>query len=327
MAQADTPADPPVSVDTVRESPRATPAAVRARTPVAAGFGWQDLALILTAVFWGSNFVTLKAAQAMVPIFVFGSMRMTLGAIFVGIILKLSGERMRLARADVPVLLKVAFFGNIVYQFFFLNGLNQTTAANSVLILSASPVLLVLFNWLRGKDRLGRIGLLGAALAFIGVLVVVISRYAGQLAAGDATLLGDALTVIACVIWVFSILVSQQPLERMPVLYFTFWNLVFIALFNYLLALPDALRMNWSTVNPTVFLLVLFSALTATTISSLFWNRGIKRVGPSRTVVYSNLQPIVTAVVANIFLGEPFTVWLVIGTSLVIGGVLLVKRG
>lgn len=327
MAQADPPADSIKALESVRESPSVTPAAIRARAVIAPGFGRQDLMLILTAIFWGSNFVTLKAAQTMLPVFVFGSFRMTMGAVFVGILLKLSGEKMQLSRADLPTMLKVAFFGNLVYQFFFLNGLNHTTAANSVLILAASPVLLVLFNWLRGKDRLGRIGLIGMALAFSGVLVVIVSRYAGQLAVGDATLLGDVLTVIASIVWVFSILVTHKPLERMPVLYFTFWNLVFTAVFNYVLALPDALRMDWSAVNPAVLLLAMFSALTAVTIASLFWNRAIKRVGPSRTVVYANLQPIVTAVVASIFLGEPFTLWLVIGTTMVISGVLLVKRG
>jgi drug/metabolite transporter (DMT)-like permease len=49
-------------------------------------------------------------------------------------------------------------------------------------------------------------------------------------------------------------------------------------------------------------------------------------LGTTRTTVYTYLQPIVAAVTAILFLGESFTLWLVVGAALVLIGLVLVKK-
>ena len=65
--------------------------------------------------------------------------------------------------------------------------------------------------------------------------------------------------------------------------------------------------MNWGAVSGFSWLLMLASALFALNVSYWIWYTGLKRLGGSRTSVYSYLTPIVAMIVAAIWLGEPIS--------------------
>ena len=51
-----------------------------------------------------------------------------------------------------------------------------------------------------------------------------------------------------------------------------------------------------------------YSGVGAIGLAYLFWYRGVHEIGPTRTAMYSNLQPIVAVLVAWVALGEIPTV-------------------
>ena len=56
-----------------------------------------------------------------------------------------------------------------------------------------------------------------------------------------------------------------------------------------------------------------------------FWYRGLRVLGPTRTAVYSNLQPIVALLVAWAFLNETPTIFQGVGAATIIAGVFLTR--
>jgi drug/metabolite transporter (DMT)-like permease len=60
-------------------------------------------------------------------------------------------------------------------------------------------------------------------------------------------------------------------------------------------------------------------------IAYLFWNRGLRLLGPTRTAMFGNLQPIFALVAARILLGEQPGAWQLVGTTAIIAGVLLTR--
>lgn len=289
-------------------------------------FGKQDALMLLVVVLWGSNFVAIKAAQDVFPPLMFAAGRFTMGAVVLAIVLRVAKIPLTLPRQECKTMAYLSFLGGGLYQPLWVTGLGLTTVANSALLIATAPVMLVMVNALRGKDRLGRGGVIGAFLALGGVALVILSRYWGNFSLGEH-LLGDALTLAAATVWVWSVLASREPLQRIDTWAFSFWNLVGIAIYLWIFSIPDLLRINWATVAPVAFLGMLYTGTMASAFGSLIWNRGVKVLGPSRAVIYTNLQPIVAALTAAIFLHEPLTIWLVFGTVVVLCGVLLVKRG
>jgi drug/metabolite transporter (DMT)-like permease len=145
-------------------------------------------------------------------------------------------------------------------------------------------------------SRFGQTSLFGTLLVFTGVLcwtVFTISLYPFTTAIHPLTL--AAVTILGGVI---ALLVATAPaLAR------TDWS-----------AIPDAI---W----PAVF----YSSVFAMVIAYLFWYRGVRVLGPTRTAVYANVQPIIALIVAWITLGETPTLWQGLGTATIITGVFFTR--
>jgi drug/metabolite transporter (DMT)-like permease len=70
---------------------------------------------------------------------------------------------------------------------------------------------------------------------------------------------------------------------------------------------------------------VTYSGIFALVIAYLFWYNGVRVLGPTRTAMYSNLQPIFAVIVAWLVLGESITAWQVAGAISIITGLLLTR--
>jgi drug/metabolite transporter (DMT)-like permease len=88
---------------------------------------------------------------------------------------------------------------------------------------------------------------------------------------------------------------------------------------------PALIATNWSTVGPGGWLALLYSSVISMGVAYFFWYRGLRVLGPTRTAVYSNLQPIVALLAAWAFLGEIPTVFQGIGAVTIIAGVFLTR--
>jgi drug/metabolite transporter (DMT)-like permease len=60
-------------------------------------------------------------------------------------------------------------------------------------------------------------------------------------------------------------------------------------------------------------------------VAYLFWYRGLRVLGPTRTAVYSNLQPVIAIIVAWVFLHEAPTIWQGVGTGTIMTGLFLTR--
>ncbi|KAB7619645.1 DMT family transporter [Alkalilimnicola sp. S0819] len=117
----------------------------------------------------------------------------------------------RQARGGRGVILVALFFA--VDTVLFVTAITHTAVANTVVILSASPLFAAMFSALFLHERLALRTWLAAALIFVGVLVV----FAGSLGSGG--LWGDlaALTAACTLAATFTLLRYYPQLERVPV--------------------------------------------------------------------------------------------------------------
>jgi drug/metabolite transporter (DMT)-like permease len=70
---------------------------------------------------------------------------------------------------------------------------------------------------------------------------------------------------------------------------------------------------------------MLMSALLSLNLSYWIWYTGLKKLGSSRTSVYSYLMPIVAMVVAAVWLGEPISTNQMAGAGAIFGGLLITR--
>ena len=93
-----------------------------------------------------------------------------------------------------------------------------------------------------------------------------------------------------------------------------------------LFATPKAIvATDWSVVGAAAWAGLLYASVVSMVIAYLFWYRGLRILGPTRTSVYGNLQPVIAIIVAWIFLGESPTIWQGVGTGTIMTGIYLTR--
>jgi drug/metabolite transporter (DMT)-like permease len=72
--------------------------------------------------------------------------------------------------------------------------------------------------------------------------------------------------------------------------------------------------------------LVLYACLLASMLAPLAWMQAVVRLGPSRTTLFFNLLPVMTALIAAVVLHEQLAMYHLVGGLLTLGGVVLSER-
>lgn len=291
-------------------------------------FSPLDAALIVAMALWAGNIVVSKPATDILPPLAYNAIRFTVSVIGLYMFLRLRKINLRLPRSEWWPVVVAGACNYVLYQATFITGLHLTTAGNTALILNIGPVWVVLVNAFRSQERLTRGALIGVFVALIGVVVVVIGRYAvqGQVGFGSATLTGDAIIFGATFLWALGVLSTRPPLSRNSPLPTTFWMLVCGALLQIIIGVPQLISVDWSlALTPPLIAALLYSGLLSIAIGTIIFNSAIKRIGAARTAIYSYLQPLMAAAMAILLLGEPFTPWLLLGGILTFVGLILVR--
>ncbi|MGE0862785.1 MAG: DMT family transporter [Vicinamibacterales bacterium] len=284
-----------------------------------------DAALLLMVLIWGSNFSVVKVALRDFPEIPFNAMRLLVGsAVFMGVLWwNRDSERQRapLTRTDWVQLLFLGVVGTFLYQLCFVGGVRRTSVANGSQIVGISPIVIALLSALAGHERIKPVRWVGVFLA-LGGLYLIVGRGA-ELSA--QTLYGDLLMMAGVACWSVYSVASQPILKRHSAL--TVIGLTFsIGAALYVAAmLPILINVEWRAISPRSWGLMLASALLALNLSYFIWYTALKKLGGSRTSVYSYLTPVVAMIVAAIWLAEPVSANQVAGAGAVFAGLLITR--
>lgn len=286
-----------------------------------------DGALLLMVLIWGSNFSVVKVALRDFPEIPFNAMRLLIGsAVFLGVIWwQRDSERQQapLSRTDWLQLLFLGAVGTFLYQLCFVGGVRRTSVANGSLIVGCSPIVIALLSAWAGHERIKPVRWVGVFLA-LGGLYLVVGRGAEL---SSQTLYGDALMIAAVLCWAVYSVASQPILKRHSAL--TVIGLTFSigAALYVVMMVPVLLRVDWSAISAESWGLMVASALLALNLSYYIWYTGLKKLGGSRTSVYSYLTPVVAMVVAAVWLSEPISANQVAGAGAIFTGLLITRFG
>jgi drug/metabolite transporter (DMT)-like permease len=291
-------------------------------THVRPAFGVTDLLLFTMAVIWGINFSVVKyATESFSPPALTG-LRVALAALFL-IGVSYAGPRPQLARRDILLLLLLGVLGNGLYQLFFVHGVARTRAGNAALIVGSAPAFIALFARLRGLERVRRLTLAGIALS-VGGVALVIAGSAGA-SNGEATLLGSLLVFGGVLCWTVYTIFLQPYTKRIHVVQLSAITMVGGAVPLLIVSTPALIATDWAGVSLGGWLALFYASVVSMGVAYLFWYRGLRVLGPTRTAVYSNLQPIIALLVAWMFLNEIPTAFQAVGAATIVAGVFLTR--
>ena len=285
-------------------------------------FGLTDVLLFMMAVIWGINFVVVKYATHVFNPVAFTGLRVATAAVFLLTVAFARGN-LALPRRDVIGLLLIGMIGNGLYQLFFVHGVARTRAGNAALIVAAAPAFIALFARVRGLERVRRLTLVGIALSVLGVGLVIVGS--ARPSNGEVTLLGSMLVFFGVLCWSVYTILLQPYTKRIDVARLSAITMVGGAVPLLIASTPALIATDWSIVGPAGWLALFYSSVISMGVAYYFWYRGLRVLGPTRTAVYANLQPIIALAVAWAFLGEVPTIFQGVGAATIVAGVFLTR--
>ena len=285
-------------------------------------FGTTDALLMLMAVIWAVNFSVIKYATAVFSPLAFTGLRVGIAAT---VLMSIAFFRQRPwpPRREIITLILLGMVGNGLYQILFVEGLSRTKVGNAVLIVASAPAFIAIASRLKGIERVRRRTLYGVALSVAGVGLVVFGSARGD--HSNATLIGTLLVFIGVFCWTaFTVMLQPLAMKLDPI---QLSGLTMTGgMLPLLIASPRALAATrWETIGPAVWVSVFYASVISMVVAYLFWYRGLRVLGPTRTAVYSNLQPAIAIIVAWIFLNESPTLWQGVGTGTIMTGIFLTR--
>ncbi len=281
-----------------------------------------EVSLVLAAIFWGLNYATTKYAAGFLPPMAIVALRFSGGGLILFMVLRALEPETRLKRGDVARMAALGCFGVGAAQTCFTFGVSLTTAANTGLIFASAPIWGLLLGFLQGLERPTIKGIVGVMLSIAGIGAVFYDGLGEQ----GGGLLGDLLILIAAVCVGGYTVLSMPVLERYSPLAVATYPVLFAIPAVVLFASPFFVGLEWSTVDAGAWAAVAYSAIFATAFTFAAWQRGIRRAGANRVLVYQYLITITGVASGIVFFGESLGFHKVIGGAVILVGVYLARR-
>ena len=200
-------------------------------------------------------------------------------------------------------------------------------AVTTALVLAAGPAFIGIVGRVLGVERPSRAAWAGVGFQLVGMAGVVFGSTAQAPAPGQAPgARGPAFALGAALAWAFYAVLLKPFAARVDPLQLSAWTLVGGLAVLVPIAAPGVLRVHPAAVPGAAWGAVLYSALLAMVVGYLCYYRGVRVVGPVRTAMFSNLQPLVALAVAALTLGERPGPWQLAGAACIAAGLAVVAR-
>ncbi|HUF29819.1 MAG TPA: DMT family transporter [Gemmatimonadaceae bacterium] len=286
------------------------------------GVSTTDLMLLGMSIIWGVNFSVVKYGTTQLAPLAFNGIRMTIAVLTLGALVWARGG-LRLSWRDARSLLVLGLLGNGLYQILFIEGIARTRAGTVALILAAGPAFAALIGRVMGVERVSARGWGGIALSLAGIALVTAGT--PESSSGSTTFMGNTLVLAGALCWAtFSVLLKPYA-NRIGAVQLGSVTMLGGLLPLLVVASPSLAAVSWGAMPPGVWLALIYSGFGALAVAGLFWLRGVRVLGPTRTAMYVNLQPAMALLVAWWALNEVPTAAQWGGAGAIIAGVLLTR--
>ena len=283
------------------------------------------VAVFLVQLLYGLNYTFAKLVMngGYVKPFAFVLLRV-LGATILFWVLGAFMPKEKIDRKDYKIFLLAAIFGVVTNMLLFLKGLELTTPIHASVIITITPIIILVFSSFFLKERVTGLKILGVILGFSGAVILTI--YGQSTRVGDNVFLGNIMVFINAISYsIYIIIIKKLTAKYHP---FTFIKWLF--LFGLFMVLPfgfsEVQEIQWHTFTPYIYFSVGFVVIGATFGTYMLNPLALRKLRASTVGTFIYLQPVIAGVFA-IFMGfDSINVVKIVAMLLIFAGVYLVSK-
>lgn len=203
-------------------------------------------------------------------------------------------------------------------------GLQYVTAGIERLILFIYPTLVMLMSSLIFKERIKPLQWVALVITYVGLLIAFIGEVDLQSEHSNNFILGSVLIFICAFTYAAYIVGSGRLIPLVGAAKFNSYAMSFASIGVLLHFFLNSDISLWSF-PPMVYVYSILMAIVSTVVPSYMVVEGIKRIGSDNTAIVGSIGPVSTLVLAYFFLQETISPFQIVGTLMILFGVLLVS--
>lgn len=281
-------------------------------------------ALGVNVLLASAAFLVAKRTVSEFPPLALAQIRFVLAAGLMWPLVRLMGPKVEIAPEDRGRMWLLGLLAVPLNQGLFLLGMQWASASHGALLYALSPALVVLILAVGRGTRPTHSQILGVVLAFAGVLLLLLQR---GLHFDRHSVRGDLVIFGAVVAWGFYFVLGRAPTRRYGALVVTGEALFTGTIIFLPVGIVALTRFHPETVSRTAWLGLFYLAWITSVLNYAVWFWGLQYLKTPTVAMLTNLQPIVTAALAWVFLHESLPPGFLLSTALVIAGVWLTRYG
>ncbi|MDR2061908.1 MAG: DMT family transporter [Acinetobacter sp.] len=280
--------------------------------------------MVVLCMIWGLQQVILKMAAPDISPLMQIALRSGLAAVLLLPLLYLDKASQLFNRQNLKAGALVAFLFSLEFSL-LAQALQWTSASHAVVLLYTAPIFVALgLHWKLPSERLSVLQWSGIALAFLGIVVTFMRAKQGATQLQQQMLWGDLLALAGGIAWAATtVTVRLSSLAQAAVTQTLFYQLAgsFVLLFGL------AFFFGQATIHftPLVIGSLAFHTLIVSFASFLAWFWLLRNYLASRLGVFSFLTPLFGIAFGVCLLGEKIELNFVMGSTLVLLGIVVVS--
>ena len=231
----------------------------------------------------------------------------------------------KIDRRDILRVIGCAAFGMVINMNMFFKGLELSTPINSSVVITLSPVLLLILSAFFLKERITWIKAIGIGIGLIGALVLILFGIKTQQNAPNIPL-GNLLFIVNATSYAFYLILVKPLVAK----YSSITLMKFFFLIAFFMNLPIGFHqfseVAWLSLGFDEIWKLSFVVIGTTVLTYLLNIYALKQLSPSVIGVFMYLQPLIATLFAILAGADRLTPLRILAAILIFGGVFLSTR-
>jgi len=287
------------------------------------------IVLCFASLFWSGNFVIgrLASVESLVSPLSLGFYRWVIAFIILTpFCFSKSFKELPLLKKQPGIIFLIILTGPTLFNTLVYLGLTATTVINALLIISTTPMLIILFNKILYRIDTNRYQMIGIIISLLGVSFVIAKGNYQNIFKSDFYS-GDLFILLAVTSWaLYSIFLKKNEtgVSGFSFLYISF-GLTVILLFPFYL-FDIFIQGNYLKVTQQSLLAIGYTGIFPSIFSYICWNTGVALIGANKSGPYLHLMPIFGGILAFFVFQETLQIYHYAGIVSVIVGIIITNK-
>ncbi len=218
-----------------------------------------------------------------------------------------------------------AVFGMFINMLAFFKGLSLSTPINSSVIITLSPVILLVLSAIFLKEKISPIKIIGIAIGMLGALVLILFGASTQANAPNIPL-GNVLYFVNGATYAIYLILVKPITNKYSTVTLMKWLFLTGVFLNLPFTISEFTDVNWLDLPTRVIWIMLF-VVVGTTFSTYFLNLyALKTLKASTVGAFIYLQPLIAVIFAVLVGADRITPVRALAGLLIFAGVYLSTR-